>query len=188
MLSARWWKEGDMLSRLVQTTVAGTDSGRAISAIFVQAPIFQAHGALPNLAHSLRFETIIEMPAVATTGQDSFSYIDDHWLANALFRADSQNPDLELLRAVLRDDVIVIEHSPPLMGGEDLGGIPACLGRRPGAGESTLNPTPTQGRSRGDSAPINPQPKDMSDQTMIINGSGQDPPYRGKFEHAPWGL
>ena len=35
------------------------------------------------------------------------------------------------------------------MGGEDLGDIPACLGRRPGAGESTLNPTPTQGRSRG---------------------------------------
>jgi hypothetical protein len=51
-----------------------------------------------------------------------------------------------------------------LMGGEDLGDIPAGLGRRPGAGESTLNPTPRQGRSRGYSAPINPQPKDMSDQ------------------------
>ena len=31
------------------------------------------------------------------------------------------------------------------MGGEDLGDIPACLGRRPAAGESTLNPLPTQG-------------------------------------------
>jgi hypothetical protein len=56
------------------------------------------------------------------------------------------------------------ERAADLMGGEDLGDIPACLGRRPGAGESTLNPTPTQGRSRGYSAPINPQPKDMSDQ------------------------
>ena len=56
------------------------------------------------------------------------------------------------------------ERAADLMGGEDLGDIPACLGRRPGAGESTLNPTPTQGRSRGYSAPINPQPKDMLDQ------------------------
>jgi len=31
------------------------------------------------------------------------------------------------------------------MGGEDLRDIPACLGRRPAAGESTLNPLPTQG-------------------------------------------
>src|SRR6266436_4365712 len=38
------------------------------------------------------------------------------------------------------------ERAADLMGGEDLGDIPACLGRRPGAGESTLNPTPTQGR------------------------------------------
>jgi hypothetical protein len=72
------------------------------------------------------------------------------------------------------------------MGGEDLGDIPACLGRRPAAGESTLNPLPTQGRSRGYSAPINPNQKICRTKTMIINGSGQDPPYRGKFEHAPW--
>jgi hypothetical protein len=32
-------------------------------------------------------------------------------------------------------------------------------------GETTLNPPPTQGRSRGGGAPINPQPKDMSYQS-----------------------
>ena len=31
------------------------------------------------------------------------------------------------------------ERAADLMGGEDLGDIPACLGRRRGAGESTLN-------------------------------------------------
>ena len=56
------------------------------------------------------------------------------------------------------------ERAAHLMGGEDLGDIPACLGRRPAAGESTLNPLRTQGRSRGYSAPISPQPKAMSEQ------------------------
>jgi hypothetical protein len=50
------------------------------------------------------------------------------------------------------------------MGGEDLGDIPACLGRRPATGESTLNPAAQAGRSGGYSAPIDLQPKDMSDQ------------------------
>jgi hypothetical protein len=50
------------------------------------------------------------------------------------------------------------------MGGKDPGDDTACLGRCPAAGESTLNPLRTQGRSRGHSAPINPQPKDMSEQ------------------------
>ena len=40
----------------------------------------------------------------------------------------------------------------------------ACLGRCPAAGESTLNPLRTQGRSRGYSAPISLQPKAMSEQ------------------------
>ena len=62
----------------------------------------------------------------------------------------------------------------------------ACLGRCPAAGESTLNPLRTQGRSRGYSAPISHNQKLCQNKTMLINGSGQDPPYRGKFEHAPW--
>jgi hypothetical protein len=37
------------------------------------------------------------------------------------------------------------ERAADLMGGEDLGDIPACLGPRPGAGESTLNRRPRKG-------------------------------------------
>jgi hypothetical protein len=40
----------------------------------------------------------------------------------------------------------------------------AAVGRCPAAGESTLNPLRTQGRSRGYSASISPQPKAMPEQ------------------------
>src|SRR5207248_11584972 len=73
-----------------------------------------------------------------------------------------------------------------LMGGEDLGDIPACLGQRPGAGESTLNRRPRKGDQEATALRSTHNPKICRTKTMIITGSGQDPPYRGKFEHAPW--
>ena len=71
------------------------------------------------------------------------------------------------------------------MGGEDLGDIPACLGRRPGAGESTLNRRPRKGDQEATALRSTHNQKICRTKTMIINGSGQDPPYRGKLEHAP---
>ena len=84
------------------------------------------------------------------------------------------------------------ERAAHLMGGEDLRDIPACLGRRPAAGESTLNPLPTQGDQEATALRSTHNQKTcraksmIITKSMIINGSGQDPPYRGKFEHAPW--
>ena len=78
------------------------------------------------------------------------------------------------------------ERAADLMGGEDLGDIPACLGRRPGAGESTLNRRPRKGDQEATALRSTHNQKICRIKVMIINGSGQDPPYRGKFEPAPW--
>ena len=72
------------------------------------------------------------------------------------------------------------------MGGEDLGDIPACLGRRPGAGESTLNRRPRKGDQEATALRSTHNQKICRTKTMIIIGSGQDPSHRGKFEYAPW--
>ena len=53
-------------------------------------------------------------------------------------------------------------------------------------GESTLNRRPRKGDQEATALRSTHNQKICRTKTMIINGSGQDPPYRGKFEHAPW--
>ena len=105
--------------RLIQTTLASETTDNGIATIFVRnTEDVTIEGKVQYRitlfsAESLCVKHIIYLPEIETPN-GKFPYINPNWLAS-LFSGDYETIDIDLIKSVLTEEVIVAEHSPPLL-------------------------------------------------------------------------